>query len=169
MGCMLSCSKTATEEAMPEPEILSVDSVLSNADALYNDTIMVKGVCKHLCKHGGKKAFLIGSDTTLFLRCDATDAIGGAFAVDCPGKELTVVGVLTPITLTKSEIEARVAAEIAAAEAENAEGHCDTDKRANGTAAQWLEKLNAQMAVDANDTILIVGRTLQTTSYTIAE
>ena len=49
------------------------------------DTVTVEGLCSHLCSHGGRKAFLAGTDTTVILRCEATAEMGGAFGPDCTG------------------------------------------------------------------------------------
>ena len=50
------------------------------APEIVGDTVEFEGLCSHLCKHGGTKAFLVGADTSLVLRCQATPEIGGAFA-----------------------------------------------------------------------------------------
>ena len=45
-------------------EIMQVDSLLNNAEKFVGDTIVIDGVCTHICQHGGKKIFLMGSDDT---------------------------------------------------------------------------------------------------------
>lgn len=58
-----SCTSTSTQA----PVVYTIDEVYAQADSLSGDTIMFEGVCTHLCKHGGRKAFLVGnlSDTVL--------------------------------------------------------------------------------------------------------
>ncbi len=72
---------------------MSIDSLMTVAPDIVGDTVEFEGLCSHLCKHGGTKAFLVGADTSLVLRCQATPEIGGAFAPDCVGKKLLVKGI----------------------------------------------------------------------------
>lgn len=53
---LASCSSTST----PAPVVYTIDEVYAAADSLVGDTISFEGVCTHLCKHGGRKAFLVG-------------------------------------------------------------------------------------------------------------
>ncbi len=57
--CLASCAKT-TEKA---ETIYTIDEVYSQAESLLGDTITFQGVCSHLCKHGGRKAFLMGTQS----------------------------------------------------------------------------------------------------------
>ena len=50
------------------PTALEVDQVLADPDSLVGDTIVIEGICTHICKHGGGKIFLMGSDDTKTLR-----------------------------------------------------------------------------------------------------
>ncbi len=56
---LASCSKTAEKQET----IYSIDEVYAQADSLLGDTITFQGVCSHLCKHGGRKAFLMGTQS----------------------------------------------------------------------------------------------------------
>ena len=51
---------------------MSIDSLMTIAPEIVGDTVEFEGLCSHLCKHGGTKAFLVGADTSLVLRCRAT-------------------------------------------------------------------------------------------------
>lgn len=67
--------QTATEET-EAPAYMEVDALLASADSLIGKTITVQGVCTHLCKHGAKKAFLMGSDDTKVIRAEASEEMG---------------------------------------------------------------------------------------------
>lgn len=58
-----SCSSTSTHA----PVVYTIDEVYAQADSLLGDTISFEGVCTHLCKHGGRKAFLVGNLTDTVL------------------------------------------------------------------------------------------------------
>ena len=55
--CMASCGKPQ----QPAETIYSIDEVYTQADSLVGKTITFQGLCSHLCKHGRRKAFLLGS------------------------------------------------------------------------------------------------------------
>lgn len=163
---MAACSGSSKQadadiDSIAPVRILSVDSIMANAESLVGDTVTVEGRCTHLCKHGGRKAFLANADTTAMIRCEATPAIGGAFSPDCVGKTLTVEGVWQAQRIGREQL-ARIV------EAQNAGngGHCDTEQKASGPAAQWLATLDEQIAA-GGDTTIVVGYYVEATSYSV--
>lgn len=163
---MTACSgssKQADEaiDSIAPVKVLSVDSVMASAETLVGDTVTVEGLCTHLCKHGGRKAFLANADTTVMVRCEATPAIGGAFSPDCVGKTLTVEGVWQAQRLGRAEI-----ARMAEAQSAGNDGHCDTEQKASGPAAGWLKTLDEQIAA-GGDTTIVTGYYLEASSYSV--
>lgn len=73
--------------------VIEVDSLLSNAEALTDQTVNVEAVCTHICQHGGGKIFLMGSDDTRTIRCEAGKEIG-KFDQNCVNSIVQVTGVL---------------------------------------------------------------------------
>ncbi|MCM1066326.1 MAG: hypothetical protein NC418_01980 [Muribaculaceae bacterium] len=139
---MASCGGKQAEQA--ETSAISVDSLMSAAPALLGDTVDVSGYCSHLCKHGGRKAFLVGADTAIVLRCEATAAMGGAFAPDCIGKTLTVRGVVRENRIDEEQVAAMEARRAAADSTARAHEACDTEKKAQGQ--QDIDTFEARMA-----------------------
>ncbi len=164
-SCNKGAEKTDEQNDTIQATAMSVDSVLANIEALNGQEVTVKGLCTHICKHGGTKAFLANADTTAMVMCMATDSIGGSFAPDCPNHQLEVVGVVTPIVVTKSQVDARVAA---MKEQAAAAGHCNTEQKANGSFEELQERLNAQIAA-GGDTTIVYGYYISTTSYSIEQ
>lgn len=140
--CVASCGKK--DAAVCENTALSVDSLMVQAPALVGDTIEVEGLCSHLCKHGGRKAFLVGADSTLVLRCEATAEMGGAFAPDCIGKTLTVKGVVCENRISEAEVAAMEARQAAADSAARSHEACETEKKAQGQDS--IDTFEARMA-----------------------
>ena len=69
---LASCgSKADSGQAAVADEALTVDNVLGNAEKYVGDTIVVEGECSHLCKHGGRKAFLVRAKDDRMLRAEA--------------------------------------------------------------------------------------------------
>ena len=83
---------TACQKQTPQLTIYTVDQVYAQGDSLVGDTIWVEGTCMHLCKHGGKKAFLRSSEEGEFIRANATDF--ECFAGECINNTLRVKGIL---------------------------------------------------------------------------
>lgn len=131
---IVSCTKTqnAEETVCCENCTVSVDSLMANAANMVGDTITVEGVCSHLCAHGGRKAFLLGVDSTLILRCEATPEMGGAFSPESVGKTLKVTGVVCEQRIGEEEVAAMEARYAEASKAEKTHEACDTEKKAQG-------------------------------------
>lgn len=93
---LISCNQKKQNESTETskvPEIMQVDDLLNNAEALVGDTIVVDGVCTHICRHGGKKIFLMGSDDTQTIRIESGDNIG-SFSHEAVNSIVEVKGTL---------------------------------------------------------------------------
>lgn len=78
-------------------KVYSIDEINAQADSLVNDTISFEGICAHLCKHGGTKAFLMGSDESQILMVAAAEA--GNFQPECLNSVVRVSGVIHAIEI----------------------------------------------------------------------
>lgn len=126
-----SKAQTSTEEV--NPAALEVDQVLADPDSLVGDTIKVKGVCAHICKHGGGKIFLMGSDDTKTLRVEAGESIG-SFPQETVNSIVRVTGVLVEDRIDEDYLaqwEAQIADQAKEAQGE---GGCAADMKANAEA-----------------------------------
>lgn len=138
---LASCKAGSSDNAAAkDTDTLTVDRFFAEADTLAGDTIVVEGLCTHLCRHGGKKAFLEGADTTLVLRCEATAEAGGAFSPDCVGKTLVIKGVVA-----ENRIDEAAVVEMERKYAESNNSHnCSTDAKAQGQ--DTIDTFAARMA-----------------------
>ena len=120
---------TACQKAEVAPTVYSVDEVYGQADSLglVGDTIYVEGNCLHLCKHGGKKAFLQSSEEGEFIRANAVDF--ESFAGECINNKVRVYGVLRAIEIPVEQPKAEEATEEHHHEGEEACGVCSTVKK----------------------------------------
>jgi len=124
---------TACQKAEQAPTVYSVDEVYVQGDSLVGDTIYVEGLCMHLCKHGGKKAFLRSSEEGEFIRANATDF--EAFAGECVNNTVRVRGVLRALEQPKVEAQSGATQQVAQeeehhhAEGEEACGVCSSIKK----------------------------------------
>ena len=126
-----SKEQASTEEVTPAP--LEVDQVLSDPDSLVGDTIEIEGICTHICKHGGGKIFLMGSDDTKTLRVEAGESIG-SFPQETVNSIVRVTGVLVEDRIDEDYLtqwEAQIADQAKEAQGE---GGCAADMKANAEA-----------------------------------
>ena len=126
-------SKTQASTEEVTPAALEVDQVLADPDSLVGDTIKVEGVCTHICKHGGGKIFLMGSDDTKTLRVEAGESIG-SFPQETVNSIVRVTGVLVEDRIDEDYLaqwEAQIADQAKEAQGE---GGCAADMKANAEA-----------------------------------
>lgn len=126
-------SKEQTSAEEVTPAALEVDQVLADPDSLVGDTIKVEGICTHICKHGGGKIFLMGSDDTKTLRVEAGEPIG-SFPQETVNSIVRVTGVLVEDRIDEDYLaqwEARIADQ---AKETQGEGGCAADMKANAEA-----------------------------------
>lgn len=94
MGLTSCGSSSKTDSATVAADtvaVSSVDDILTKTDSLVGKTVQVEGVCMHICQHGGKKIFLMGSDENSVIRVDAGEKIG-SFPKDAVNSVVVVTG-----------------------------------------------------------------------------
>ncbi len=151
-----SCGSKASGEAQDESRnvgIVSVDSLLADPDRYVGQVITIEGECSHLCAHGGRKAFILGSDENTIIRCDGTEEMGWAFPEDAPGHMMKVTGEFVEQRIGEEEVaqmerkqaqRAEMLAEEGVKDAKNEPTGCETERKAAGQGE--LDTFSAQMA-----------------------
>ncbi|MCM1034718.1 MAG: hypothetical protein NC038_03625 [Paludibacter sp.] len=119
LGAFTACSKTTTEQTV----VYTINEVYDNADSLLNDTITFQGICTHLCKHGGRKAFLMGTDESRILRVEGAGM--GHFEADCINNIVRVQGILRATEIQPEQDNALPSEQ----HGEDGNG-CETEKKA---------------------------------------
>jgi len=129
-----SSQTTAQTENVPkEATALEVDLLLAQAATLINQEVSVEGVCTHICAHGGKKIFLMGSDDTQTIRVESGNL--GAFKSECVNHIVTVKGVLKEDRIDEAYLQAWEAQLKESAEKHGEGEGCTTEKVARGETA----------------------------------
>lgn len=139
-------SQSATTKTM------DVDSLLAVAETLVDQPITVEGICTHICQHGGKKIFLMGTDDTQVIRIEAGEAIG-AFDAGCVNNVVRATGRLVEDRIDEAYLAEweRSIADAAAQQHGTDEGGCTTEKQARGesqtaSTAQRIADFRARIA-----------------------
>ena len=100
---------------------MEVDNLLADAEKLTGGKVTVEGVCTHICRHGGRKIFLMGTDDTQVIRIEAGEKIG-SFKPECVNNVVRVTGTL---------VEDRIKDQIARQHGEGEAG-CSAEHQARG-------------------------------------
>ena len=91
------------QEAAQQPVVaLTVDELYQKAPELVDMEVVVKGTVMHVCKEGGARCFLMGSNENINVRVEAGEKIG-AFKQEQMGSDLEIVGILKEV---KTEAQA---------------------------------------------------------------
>lgn len=112
---------------------LSVDNVLTMAEQETDKTVIVEGLCTHVCSHGGKKLFMMGEDDSNTIRVDSNDDLG-TFKADCTNSLVRVKGLLKEERIDEAYLvkwESELAQGTAEEHGEDGEG-CVTEQKAQG-------------------------------------
>ena len=101
-----SCNKQTAEvkTAAPEMKIISFDDLYSNTYDAPKGKVVVEGLCVHVCKHSGKKIFVIGTDPNKKIQIFAGEGLSG-FPQDIEGSKVRVVGLLEEEKLEMKDVE----------------------------------------------------------------
>jgi hypothetical protein len=94
--------KADNAEAKKDTMVYTIDQLYDNAAALADSEVIVKGTVFHVCKEGGGRCFLMGSNENISIRVEAGEKIG-AFTQEQMGSELQITGILK---IVKSEADA---------------------------------------------------------------
>lgn len=160
VSCGNSVNKKGTQTGSAKVAcIMEIDSVLADAERLSGQEIEMEGVCTHICKHGGTKIFMMGSDDTKTLRIEAAKL--GSFDRKCVNSIVKVKGILREERIDEVYLqrwEATVATQNADKHGETTAG-CDSEKSARGETgnsvseriADFRTKIAARKAADGKE------------------
>ena len=91
-GCS-NQSKKQQQSVESQAVVLTVDELFEKASELSDKEVIVKGTVMHVCKQGGGRCFLMGSNEDINIRVEAGEKIG-AFTQEQMGSELEITGLL---------------------------------------------------------------------------
>ena len=126
---------------------MEVDNLLADAEKLTGGKVTVEGVCTHICRHGGRKIFLMGTDDTQVIRIEAGEKIG-SFKPECVNNVVRVTGTLVEDRIDEAylaEWELRLKDQIARQHGEGEAG-CSAEHQARGESVASSTEKRARIA-----------------------
>ncbi|MEG1586467.1 MAG: hypothetical protein RR346_06295 [Bacteroidales bacterium] len=130
-----SCKSDTCAKVISEQSVRDVDAVLTHAAQLQGKQVEIEGVCTHICKHGGRKIFLMGSDDTRTIRVEAGEV--RQFDQKCVNSIVRVKGILHEERIDEAYLqqwETSLAQQTEKKHGESEAG-CSTEKKARGETA----------------------------------
>lgn len=127
--------KQQTEETARQAA-LSIDKLLESAETWAGKEVEAEGICTHICKHGGGKIFLMGSDDTRTIRIEAGKEFG-KFKPETVNNIVLVKGTLVEDRIDEAYLtqwEEKVKAQTAEQHG-SGEAGCSTEQKARGEEA----------------------------------
>ena len=88
--------KTTLASAEPQVLILTPEKFQEVAVNNVGKEVEIQGMVVHVCKHGGKKLFIIGEDPEKRVKITASDEVN-VFVPELEGSTIMVKGIIEPI------------------------------------------------------------------------
>jgi len=109
-----ACNNTGTNQKTTEAvtqdsvAILNVDEFLANQSEYVNRDVVITGMVAHICKHGGQKLFLLGTDPEKYLRVNTGEKIA-EFPITLEGSTVEVTGIVNEFEIEAAEPDSATA------------------------------------------------------------
>jgi hypothetical protein len=79
-----------------EVPVIKPSEFPDKAEKYMDQKIQIEGLVVHVCKHGGKKMFLVGEDPDVRVKIDASDEVS-VFDAELEGSTVMVQGIVLPM------------------------------------------------------------------------
>ncbi len=133
---------------------IDVDSLLSQASSFIGKKVTIEGICTHICKHGGRKIFLMGEGQSL--RIEGGEV--GKFEQKCVNSIVTVTGILIEDRIDETYLlkwEAKIAEQVKE-EHGDGEAGCSAEQKARqekgNTPTERIANFRSKIAQNKVDT-----------------
>ena len=137
MVALAACSNQQGEKKaddgreMTKSEVMTIDEFFEKGEELNGKTVSVKGQVDHVCKHGGKRMFLVGSKPEYRLKITTGEDIP-SFDVAYEGSKMHVTGTVEVMKMDSAYL-ANWEKELREGAAEEHKGHEHGDGEGDGT------------------------------------
>lgn len=150
IAVMASCaSKEQKSEEKEEKEIavVTVDKIANDMQSYVDKSIVIEGIVNHVCKHGGKRMFIMGEDPDVAIKITPNDKIG-VFEQELVGSTVEVTGVVKELRIDEEYVLSLENETEAAAKSEAMHDHSGGthDEEAENEEKAQFEAMRAKIA-----------------------
>lgn len=86
----------AVQAEAQKTSLLTPEKFQEAAGEMVGEEVEIEGMVVHVCRHGGKKMFLIGEDSEIRIKITASDKVS-AFKTELEGSTVYVKGIVEPM------------------------------------------------------------------------
>ena len=119
---LVSCQSNDAQHEDARVTTISIAEFNANPDDYVGQTLEITGTVDHVCKHGGKRMFIMGDDPQQRVKIEASTGIG-TFAVELEGSDVTVQGVVKVLKIDEAYLDNQEAEAFAEHGGEGTEQH----------------------------------------------
>ncbi len=101
---IVSCGADQTKEKAAEVTTVAVADFDAKAEGFVGQTLAITGTVNHVCKHSGKRLFLIGDDPETTIKVEAGPEIG-TFDIALEGSKIRVEGIVEVLKVDKEYLD----------------------------------------------------------------
>ncbi len=131
---LLSCNSTSTDEAQEASQALTVEQAVEKSAEFVDKEIVLEGTVAHVCKHGGKKMFLMGENPDVRIKVVPNEKIS-AFEAELEGSEIVVTGKVVELRIDEAYLanwEAEIKVELETADEDTEHNISEGDPKHDG-------------------------------------
>ncbi len=99
-GTQQKKEKECTEK---EKTAITVDNLLAEITNYIDKDIVVVGTVNHVCKHGGKRMFIMGEDPDIAIKITPNDEIG-IFEKELEGSSVIITGIVKELRIDEAYV-----------------------------------------------------------------
>jgi ABC-type Fe3+-hydroxamate transport system substrate-binding protein len=97
-----ACNNTTSDQSQAqELAVITCEEFSTSPDKFVGQEIMIEGTAVHVCKHGGKRMFIIGEDPDERIKVTTGDEIE-AFDVELEGSDISVIGIVDELRVDEA-------------------------------------------------------------------
>lgn len=149
VACQNSAKKATTDDTESKvaesteitQTVFTVDEIQEKGYDFVGKEVVVSGTVSHVCRHSGKRCFLMGSNEDITIKVEAGKKIG-SFSQDQMGSDLKITGTLQEIRIDDNyiaELEEEAKSESAVQEEESGD-HCSDELKHITELREKIEK-----------------------------
>jgi hypothetical protein len=95
ISCFLLAGISALAQEK-EVTVLTPTEFPDKAESLLGQKVQIDGLVVHVCKHGGKKMFIVGDNPDIRVKIDASEEVT-VFGAELEGSTVSVQGIIQPM------------------------------------------------------------------------
>jgi len=99
-----ACNSSSTDQQQANAEeiaMITPEEFSTSPDDYVGKEVLIEGTAVHICKHGGKRMFIVGEDPDERIKITAGDDIA-AFDVEMEGSDIAIIGVVDELRVDEA-------------------------------------------------------------------